>query len=134
MAKWSPEVKVEVTLFGVITSLTHWVAVGEASAPVSYTDEELNLIKKRVLDYLDRAGETLRSKGVTVNTRVSAGNAAEEILKAADEVKVDMIAMSTHGRSGLLSRLAFGSVTAKVLRSANVPVLTVRAPEGTANE
>ena len=34
--------KVEVILIGVITLLRHWVVVGEASAPVSYTEEELN--------------------------------------------------------------------------------------------
>ena len=87
MAKWSPELKVEVTLLGVITSLTHWVVVGEASAPISYTEEEMKAIKQRVMDYLEKAGEGLRSKGATVNTMVRTGNAAEEILKAADEIK-----------------------------------------------
>jgi nucleotide-binding universal stress UspA family protein len=128
----SPETKMEVTLIGVITLLRHWVVVGEASAPVSYTEEELQLIKQRIIDYLEKTGESLRNKGITVNTMVSTGNAAEEILKAADEIKADMIAMSTHGRSGL-RRLAFGSITDKVLRGANIPVLMVRAPEGTVN-
>lgn len=132
MARWSPEVKVEITLLGVVTSLSHWIVAGEVSAPVSYTEEELKIIKKRVNDYLEKAAEKLRKHGAAVITRVTTGNAADEILKAADEIKADMIAMSTHGRSGL-SRLAFGSVTDKVLRGANVPVLTVRAPEGTAN-
>ena len=40
--------------------------------------------------------------------------------------------MSTHGRSGL-RKLAFGSVTDKVLRNAGTPVLMVRAAEGTDN-
>jgi len=133
LTKLSPETKAEVTLLGIITLLRHWVVVGEASAPVSYTEEELRLIKQRVTDYLERAGETLRSQGTIVNTRVSIGNAAEEILKAADEINADMIAMSTHGRSGL-RRLAFGSIADKVLRGASVPVLMVRAPEGTVNE
>ena len=132
ITKLAPEIKVEVTLLGVVASLTHWVVVGEASAPISYTDQELKLIEQQVSDYLEKAGESLRSKGAIVNTRVSAGNAAEEILKAADESNADMIAMSTHGRSGL-SRLAFGSVTDKVLRGATVPVLTVRAPADTVN-
>ena len=105
---------------------------GEASAPVSYSEEEMGVIKQRATDYLDKAGETLRSKGAIVNTRASAGNAAGEILKAADEISAGIIAMSTHGRSGF-SRLAFGSVTSKILRGANVPVLTVRAPTGTVN-
>ena len=133
VAKLSPQVKVEITLLGVITHLTHWVVVGEASAPISYTEDELGLIKQRVTDYLDKVGENLKQKGVTINSRVSSGNAADEILKTADEVKADIIAMSTHGRSGLV-RLAFGSITDKVLRGANIPVLTVRAPEGTINE
>ncbi len=54
-------------------------------------------------------------------------------MKAADELKVDLVAMSTHGRSGL-SRLTFGSITAKVLRATSVPVLVVRAPKETENE
>jgi nucleotide-binding universal stress UspA family protein len=132
ITKLAPGTNVEVTLLGVITQLRHWVVVGEASAPISYTDEELRSIEQRVTDYLNEAGETLRSTGVNVSARVSTGNAAEEILKAADEINADMIAMSTHGRSGL-RRLAFGSVTDKVLHGASMPVLMVRAPEGTAN-
>ena len=129
----SPEVKVEVTVLGVITLLRHWVVVGEASAPVSYSEEELNLIKERVMNYLDKAAESIKDLGVTVKTIVNTGNAAEEILKAASEINADLIAMSTHGRSGL-RRIAFGSITDKVLRGASIPVLMVRAPEGTANE
>jgi nucleotide-binding universal stress UspA family protein len=131
--KLAPEGKVEITLIGVITLLRHWVVVGEASAPVSYTEEELKIIRERVMDYLTKSGESLKSKGVTVKTIVSTGNASEEILRAADQIKADLIAMSTHGRSGL-RRLAFGSSTDKVLRGSRVPVLMVRAPEGTTNE
>ncbi|MGD0794543.1 MAG: universal stress protein [Dehalococcoidales bacterium] len=128
-----PDSKVQVTLIGVITLLRHWVVVGEASAPVSYTEEELSLIKSRVTDYLKTTGESLKSDNIDVNIIVASGNAAEEILKAADRVKAELIAMSTHGRSGL-RRLAFGSITDKVLRGSRVPVLMVRAPEGTTNE
>ena len=125
--------KVEITLLGVITLLRHWVVVGEASAPVSYTEDELGLIKQRVMDYLNTASELVTCKGVTVNSIVRSGNAAEEILKAAEELQAELIAMSTHGRSGL-RRLAFGSITDKVLHGAGVPVLMVRAAEGTINE
>ena len=131
--KLAPQMTVEVTLLGVITVLRHWVVVGEASAPVSYTEEEMDLIKQRVVDYLDHTAENMKKKGVTVKTMVVAGSAGDEILKAAEEIKADLIAMSTHGRSGL-RRLAFGSITDKVTRSANVPVLLVRAGEGTTNE
>jgi nucleotide-binding universal stress UspA family protein len=125
--------KVEVILMGVITLLRHWVVVGEASAPVSYTEDELALIKQRVEDYLIKTGESLKNKGVTVRTMVSTGNAADEIIKAVDDTGADLIAMSTHGRSGL-RKLAFGSITDKVLHHSKVPVLSVRAAEGTKNE
>lgn len=131
--KCGPGVKVEITLLGVITLLRHWVVVGEASAPVSYTEDELTLIKQRVMDYLTKTGDSLKKPRVTVKTMVAAGNAAEEILKACTEIDADLIAMSTHGRSGL-RRLAFGSITDKILHRAPVPVLMIRAPEGTINE
>jgi nucleotide-binding universal stress UspA family protein len=133
MDKLAPRTKVEVILIGVITMLRHWVVVGEASAPVSYTEEELKRIKERVTDYLSKTGESLKKKGVSISTIVSSGNAADEIIKAAEESKVDLIAMSTHGRSGL-RRIAFGSITDKVLHRSPVPVLMVRAPAGTVNE
>ena len=129
----APGTRVEVTLLGVITLLRHWVVVGEASAPVSYTEEELKVIQDRVMGYLTRTGEVLKTKGVSVNVMVRTGNAADEILKAAEEIKAHLIAMSTHGRSGL-RRLAFGSITDKVLRGSKIPVLMVRAAEGTVNE
>ena len=125
--------KVEITLLGVMTILRHWVVVGEASAPVSYTEEELNLIKQRVLNYLEKTAQTVQCPGVTVHTMVRTGNAADEIHQVADEIDADLIAMSTHGRSGL-RRLAFGSITDKVLRGTRIPVLMVRAPKGTINE
>ena len=131
--KLASKTKVEVTLVGVITILRHWVVVGEASAPVSYTEEELTLIKNRISDYLIQTGESLKKRGVVIKTMVRTGNAAEEIHKAADEINADLIAMSTHGRSGL-RRLAFGSITDKILHGSNIPVLMVRAPEGTKNE
>ena len=128
VSKLSPKLKVEVTLLQVVTSLTHYVVAGEVAAPVPYTEREVELIKQRSKEYLDKTGEGLKSKGAIVKTKVSTGNAVEAIIEAADEIKADMIAMSTHGRSGL-RRLAFGSITAKVLREANVPILTVRAPK-----
>ncbi|OGN99318.1 MAG: hypothetical protein A2Y58_01950 [Chloroflexi bacterium RBG_13_51_52] len=124
---------VEVILIGVITLLRHWVVVGEASAPVSYTEDELSLIRHRVETYLAKTGESLKKKNVDVKTIVSTGNAADEIIKASEDTGADLIAMSTHGRSGL-RRLAFGSITDKVLHRSHIPVLMVRAPEGTVNE
>ena len=128
VSKMSPAVKVEVTLLQVVSSLTHYVVAGEASAPVPYTEQEMEQIKGKSMDYLDKAGKGLKRKNVVVKSRVGVGKAADEINKAADGIDADLIAMSTHGRSGI-SRWAYGSVTDRVLRSGNRPMLMVRVPK-----
>jgi nucleotide-binding universal stress UspA family protein len=128
VSKLSPEIKAEVTLIQVVSSLSHYVIAGEASVPIPYSEAEIRQITKKAKEYLTKAGEGLRNKGVTVKTKVALGDAADEIIKVADEIRADLIAMSTHGRSGI-SRWAFGSVTDKVLRGGNKPVLIVRAPK-----
>ena len=125
----SSDIKGEVTLFHVL-SPTYYVVAGEAGAPVPYTEAEIEQIKKKTVDYLDKVGEGLRSKGAIVECKVGVGRAAEEINKAAEEISANLVAMSTHGRSGL-SRWAFGSVTDRVLRGGNRPILMVRAPRET---
>ena len=121
--------KVKVTLLQVVSSLTHPVVAGGESVSIPYTGVEVEQIKKKAMNYLNKTSKGLRSKGVVVNCKVAVGRAAEEIIKAADEVNADLVAMSTHGRSGF-SRWAFGSVTDKVLRAGKVPVLLVRAGKG----
>ena len=124
----SPRVKLELILLRVVSLQSHYVHVGDAMAPVAYTTEEIKQIRKRSLSYLSRVGKDLKAKGVVVGNKVEVGNAAEEIIRVADEMKVDLITMSTHGRSGI-SRWAFGSVTDRVLRGGHKPVLVVRAPK-----
>ena len=131
VSKMAPEIKVEITLFQVVPSLTHHVVAGGADFQAPYTPEELEQIKRKAVDYLDKAGEGLRSKGAKVKTKVAVGSAAEEIIKAADKINANLIAMSTHGYSGI-SRWAFGSVTDRVLRGGDKPMLMVRALKGTA--
>ena len=69
--------------------------------------------------------------GVEAKSQVLVGYAAEEILNRAKEEQVDMIVMGTHGRKGI-DRILFGSVAEKVVKNANMPVLTIR-PQGTTN-
>ncbi|HEM62357.1 MAG TPA: universal stress protein [Chloroflexi bacterium] len=70
----------------------------------------------------------LREKGIKARSVVLFGQPAEEIIDYAKDENADLIVMCTHGRSGL-GRWVFGSVTEKVLRGAQTPVLVVR-PEG----
>ena len=132
VSRLSPALNVEVTLFQVVSSMTQYVVAGEAAVPIPYTEHEMQAITQKGTDYLEKAGEGLRNKGAIVKTKVIIGNAAEEIIKASNEINADLIAMSTHGRSGI-SRLALGSITDKVLRGGNLPVLMVREPKDTAN-
>jgi nucleotide-binding universal stress UspA family protein len=75
--------------------------------------------------YLAPIAENLRSRGVRARTTVRRGEPAPEIVEGAREVGADLIAMTTHGRSGL-GRLVFGSVAEAVLRHADVPVFLMR--------
>ena len=127
VSKLAPRVKVELTLIQVVSLLTHYVAAGEVMTPISYTEKEMEQIQQQARDYLNTVAEGIKSKKSKVNVKVGIGNAADEIIKAADEMDVDLIAMSTHGRHGI-SRWAFGSVTDRVLRGGHKPVLVVRAP------
>jgi nucleotide-binding universal stress UspA family protein len=71
------------------------------------------------------AQEILSAACIPVRTELRKGDAALEILRAADDLSADLIAMSTHGRSGP-SRWVLGSVTEKVLHGATVPMLVAR--------
>ncbi len=75
-------------------------------------------------DYLAKVADSLRADGIAVDTAIVRGGPAEEILDYAKENKVDLIVMSTHGRSGV-SRWVFGSVAERVLRHSATPVLIV---------
>ncbi len=63
--------------------------------------------------------------GVVAKGHVLVGYAAEEIVEKAEEEKVDLIIMGTHGRKGL-DRMLFGSVAESVVKNAKQPVLTIR--------
>jgi nucleotide-binding universal stress UspA family protein len=67
----------------------------------------------------------LRQAGYTVSTIVKSGQPAQEILSLITEEKVDLVVMTSHGRTGL-NRLMFGSVAEEVLREAAVPVMVLR--------
>jgi nucleotide-binding universal stress UspA family protein len=78
-----------------------------------------------IANNLDQLAEPLRGAGLTVTTDVRTGHAADEILAGAREHASDLIAMTTHGRSGLVG-LAPGSVTKRVLQGAETPIFTYR--------
>ncbi|MCK6572026.1 universal stress protein [Myxococcota bacterium] len=75
---------------------------------------------------LESWARPLRDEGVPVEVGALLGGIAETILDEAKRVSADVIVMGTHGRRGL-AHLLLGSVAEKVVRQADVPVITVRS-------
>jgi nucleotide-binding universal stress UspA family protein len=99
-------------------------------------DELERGLRDRMLDeahesaqaYLNGIAATFARPGIEIATLVSAGPVAPAILKQAELGGHDLIAMATHGRTGL-RRWIYGSVTEKVLHSAATSMLVVRPHE-----
>jgi nucleotide-binding universal stress UspA family protein len=79
-------------------------------------------------DYVLKVQNNLKTRGIATRAVTVKGRAADEMLSYAEKNGVDLIVMSTHGRSGL-SRFFFGSVAEKVSRHSRVPVLLI-SPQG----
>jgi nucleotide-binding universal stress UspA family protein len=109
------------------------------SVPGTDVAEKQVVAVKEAEDYLDGVAARLRRQGLqNVETAVWYGAAAPAIVEAAHVSKVDLIVMSTHGRSGL-GRLFLGSVAESVLRGTETPILLLHVagapvvkPEGAA--
>ena len=66
-------------------------------------------------------------KEVHIRQSITIGGAADEILRIAEQERVDLIVIGTHGQTGW-RHAVFGSVAEKVVRLASCPVLSIRAP------
>ena len=97
------------------------------SITVSFGNKDIGKKDIQAQRYLDRVAKRLEAKGIKVRTEVLFWPPAEAIAAYAERNDVNIIVMSSHGRSGP-SRWAHGNVTNKVLRISPVPVLMVRAP------
>jgi nucleotide-binding universal stress UspA family protein len=76
-------------------------------------------------EYLDAKAEALKKIGIEAECVVLVGNSGESIVNYANENKVDLIAIATHGRSGF-KRILFGSVTEHVIKNSKVPILLIK--------
>ena len=94
-----------------------------------YLDQLTSSIRNQALDYLERIAAPLRREGLTVTCSAHEGNPSELIINESSREADTLIAMSTHGRSGI-NRWVMGSVTDKVLHGVDAPLLIVRSQEG----
>jgi nucleotide-binding universal stress UspA family protein len=83
---------------------------------------------KSAESYLRTLQNDLRVKGIEVKTRVAQGPVVTEIIDTAEHENADLIAMASHGRTGL-ARVFYGSVAAGVLHRIDRPLLLVRSED-----
>ncbi len=82
-------------------------------------------LTEQLQNHLNEFVKSVSQAGVTVSTRLREGVPYEEIVQTAKERGADMIVIGTHGRTGF-SHLLMGSVAERVVRSSEIPVVTVR--------
>ncbi len=100
-------------------------SVYASAADVDRSTKALRTKAQKEIEHFVRKEHLL---GIEVKAHLREGVAADEIVKMADEIGADLIVIPTHGRSGL-DRLVFGSTCEKVLRTAKIPVLAIKAGE-----
>ena len=106
------------------------------SVPPQFADPEHGLFETQLtsnyrdnaVDYLEKTASSLKSSGVTISCEAHESNPADQIINQAETDSNTLIAMVTHGRSGL-GRWVLGSVTDKVLHGASNPLLITHAQE-----
>ena len=84
--------------------------------------------KKNALSqaYLDDLQARFHEKDIQAVTQLAFGSVVKAILNTAVKTGADLIAMATHGLSGL-ARVSYGSVAAGVLQAADIPILLIRS-------
>jgi nucleotide-binding universal stress UspA family protein len=102
-------------------------STGEGFYDPVHLEAFLKILKEETFDYLEKKVTELNRKGLTkVSFVAKEGLSADEIIKFARETPANLVAMSSHGRSGI-KRWVLGSVTETVVRHSGDPVLVLRA-------
>jgi nucleotide-binding universal stress UspA family protein len=92
---------------------------------VAVPDNLLAEAETAARDYLDGLAPPLRERGLKVQCVTMIGHPAESIVHYAEENRFNLVALATHGRSGL-KRLVFGSVADYVIRKSGLPILLIK--------
>ena len=117
------KLKSEVTLLRVLASGKHVHTVGGIDF-VYFKDHDISSTKTRAQEYFKKIVSTLEGPSSAKKYEIKFGDPAEEIIKYAKETNSQVIALSTHGHSGI-ERWAYGSVTYKVLQTSKQSILLI---------
>ena len=102
--------------------------VGRDSSELQQFQKNMDGIQKEAEDYLNTVKIKLNKIGIEIQTQVTVAPVVKEILNVAEKEKVDLIALASHGRSGL-SQLFYGSVAAGILHRVDRPLLVIRSQD-----
>jgi nucleotide-binding universal stress UspA family protein len=120
----------EVILLEVVSKGRHLRTVGGLDY-ILYPETELETFKAEAKAYLDKVYKRLhRGKG-ELRVEIRTGEVVKEILDYARKKRVSLIAISSHGHSGM-TKWIFGSTAKKIIEESPIPLLVVRAPKGVA--
>jgi len=103
-------------------------AIPGAAPPPVVTDAMIQRAQEAVAEarsYLEEVAKPLRQRRIRVDVVATPGTASQAIKMFADTNNIDLIAIATHGRSGL-GRAVFGSVADSVLRESGLPILVIK--------
>jgi nucleotide-binding universal stress UspA family protein len=121
----TPEV---IFLFVVDIALSGYWGFSEVSPNFEILQQAVEIEKERADNYLKKLVAKVKEDGLNAGGVILEGYPANAIAVYAERNGIDLIIMSTHGRSGV-SRFALGSVTDKVIRTVSVPVIVVTPEE-----
>ena len=88
--------------------------------------EERAEMRKNITAYAIKVIDQFKEKDISAEFLIGRGNVVQSIIKTAEKENIDLIAMASHGRSGL-SRTFYGSVSAGVLQKIDRPILMIRS-------
>ena len=115
----------QVVLLQVVEAALLPSAAEEAARAIE--QQELERHSEQAVSYLTTVQEGFCTKDIDARTAIYYGPVVQAIIRAAECECVDLIAIASHGRTGM-SQVFYGSVTAGVLHRIDRPLLLVRAP------
>ena len=119
----------KVTLLNAVTlPITTPVAIpGDASniLPMMPSPEQIAADEAKAKKYLEKQAQSLKGLGIKTDCVVVIGDPGSSIVDYAEKNAIDLIAIATHGRSGL-RRILFGSVAEYVIKHSKLPILLIK--------